>query len=199
MPRRELRHGAFAIRAVGPEHIEAIRQWRNAQIDVLRQSAPISPSQQEAYYATHVWPVMALDEPQNILLIFLEGERAIGYGGLVHIAWEHRRAEVSFLLDPVFVPEPDTYARYFSTYLDLLKELAFRDLGFRRLVTETYAMRTHHISVAEANGFRLEGVLKQHVVIDGKPVDSLIHGCLASEHRSRLDAELDFARDGKNT
>src|SRR5690606_14638788 len=79
MPRRELRHGAFAIRAVGPEHIEAIRQWRNAQIDVLRQSAPISPSQQEAYYATHVWPVMALDEPQNILLIFLEGERAIGY------------------------------------------------------------------------------------------------------------------------
>jgi len=180
MPRPALRRDALGIRAVAPEDIEAIRQWRNAQMDVLRQSAPISPEQQAAYYAAHIWPSMTLDRPQNILLTFLEGARAIGYGGLVHIAWEHRRAEVSFLLDPAFTTPPGTYARYFSVFLDLLRELAFDDLGLHRLFTETYALRTHHISVLEANGFRPEGVLKHHVMIEGRPVDSLIHGCLAS-------------------
>lgn len=180
MPRPELRRDAFSVRAVAPEHIEAIRLWRNAQMDVLRQVAPISPAQQEAYYAAHVWPAMALDEPQNILLTFFEGEQAIGYGGLVHMAWEHRRAEVSFLLDPALASAPETYARYFSAFLDLIKEFAFDDLGFHRLFTETYAMRAHHISVLEANGFRLEGVLKHHVMIGGRPVDSLIHGCITS-------------------
>lgn len=180
MPRRSLHRDTLGIRAVAPEDVEAIRLWRNAQMDVLRQSAPISPAQQEAYYAAHIWPAMALDCPQNILLTFLEDERAIGYGGLVHIAWEHRRAEVSFLLDPVLISAPETYARYFSVFLDLIKELAFDDLGLHRLFTETYALRTHHISVLEANGFRAEGLLKHHVVIDGSPVDSLIHGCLAS-------------------
>lgn len=163
---------------VQPQHIEAIRQWRNAQLSILRQSVPISPGQQAAYYAARVWPAMKQMQPADILLACLEDERLIGYGGLVHIAWEHRRAEVSFLLDPELARESDAYARYFGTFLDLMKALAFEDLGLGRIFTETYAMRTHHISVLEANGFRLEGRLRNHVIVDDRPMDALIHGCL---------------------
>ena len=107
----------------------------------------------------------------------------IGYGGLVHIAWEHRRAEISFLLDPARVAAPGSYAVDYANFLSLIKEIAFECLGLHRLFTETYATRTHHISVLEDSEFRHEGVLRDHVIIEGRPVDSLLHGCLKSHDK----------------
>lgn len=181
MPRAEIAAGRYAVRAVEPPHIEAIRQWRNAQIDVLRQAQPISPPQQAAYYAREIWPDKDAAEPRNILLIYLEDGRPIGYGGLVHIAWQHRRAEVSFLLDPAVAHDDDGKAALFARFLDLMKTLAFDDLRLARLHTETYAMRQAHIATLEACGFRREGCLRHHVWIEGRPTDALLHGCLAAE------------------
>jgi RimJ/RimL family protein N-acetyltransferase len=175
------RAGALSVRAVQLVDIEAIRQWRNAQIDVLRQSEPITPEQQEAYFATHIWPQFDSPQPDTILVSYREGDRLIGYGGLVHVAWAHQRAEVSFLLDPVHIRDDKTVARYFGAFLGLMKGLAFADLGLNRLCTETYAIRPHYIAMLEENGFRHEGVLRQHVWIDGQPVDSVLHGCLAGD------------------
>jgi RimJ/RimL family protein N-acetyltransferase len=180
LKRQHFEHQGYALLPVQPEHIEPIRLWRNAQMDVLRQSAPITAEQQLAYFDRHIWPTQALAQPANLLLALLHEGRLIGYGGLVHIAWEHRRAEVSFLLDAARIHSEAQYAADFSAFLSLLATVAFDDLGFRRLFTETYAMRLHHIAVLQANQFDLEGVLRQHVLIDGRPVDSLMHGRLAN-------------------
>ena len=181
MKRPVLRAGDLSVRAVQPAEIEAIRHWRNAQIDVLRQADPLSPEQQEAYFASHVWPQYAMPQPGTILLSYLEGDTLIGYGGLVHIAWPHRRAEISFLLDPAHTRNEAAYARYFGAFLALMKRLAFAELGLNRLFTETYATRPHHIAVLESAGFNREGVLRAHVIIDGQAVDSILHGCLSSD------------------
>lgn len=173
-----VRSGAFALTTVQDDHIEAIRHWRNAQMGVLRQAEPITTQQQVRYYSTCVWPTLADPRPANILLSLLEEGRPIGYGGLVHIAWEHRRAEVSFLLDEQFTWDPGVYAPYFSIFLNLVKRLAFDGMGMHRLFTETYATRTHHIEVLQANGFQFEGSMRHHVRIAGRWVDSLLHGCL---------------------
>jgi RimJ/RimL family protein N-acetyltransferase len=165
----------LTIRPVQQDDIEAIRRWRNAQLDVLRQSQPITRRQQERYYATHVWPSARTSQPRQILVSYFEGDRHIGYGGLVHIAWEHKRAEISFLLDP---SQAGNYRAYFSTFLRLIRRFAFEHLGIQRLFTETYAMRAEHMAVLEEAGFQREGVLRRHVLIGGKPVDSIIHGCL---------------------
>lgn len=179
-----VRDGPLFLTAVQPEHIEAIRRSRNAQMDVLRQSAPISAEEQAAYYAAQVWPEMARSQPRNILLAYLEGERLLGYGGLVHIAWEHRRAEVSFLLDPELAKIGETYGRYFTAFLRLIQSVGFDDLRLHRIFTETYATRAHHIAILESTGFRREGTMKDHVRIHGEPVDSLIHGCLAPARKA---------------
>lgn len=171
--------GDHAITGLQPVHTEAIRQWRNAQMDVLRQREPISPEQQRRYFDTEVWPTLRMPHPPQLLLSFSHAGRPIGYGGLVHIAWPHRRAEVSFLLDPARTADPAAYAADFGAFLTLLKQLAFGPLGLQRLWTETYATRGHHIGVLEANGFAFEGRLRRHVILDGQPVDSLLHGCLA--------------------
>lgn len=181
MPRPRLSAGPLWIGAVQPGDIEAIRLWRNAQMDVLRQSAPIAPDAQARYFAERIWPSLDLPQPGEILVSYREGDVLIGYGGLVHIAWEHGRAEISFLLDPAYLAPPEVYARYFAGFLGLIKRLAFDDLGLERLFTETYAIRTHHIAVLESAGLKREGVLRRHVRIAGEPVDSIMHGCLKDE------------------
>lgn len=163
------------------DHIERVRQWRNAQMDDLRQNHVITKSEQLEYYHKHIWPDIKNKYPKNILLSILLNEVLIGYGGLVHIAWEHQRAEVSFLLDPKYVCDIKRYTNIFSRYLKMIKKLAFKDLGLERLYGETYATRNTQIAILEAAGFVREGILKKHVVINGERVDAIIHGCLTTE------------------
>ncbi len=160
------------------EDLLSIMHWRNAQLKVLRQREPLTAEQQERYFQTVIAPSYAEKQPRQILFTYLHGQELIGYGGLVHIAWEDRRAEVSFLVDPERAADPSVYAQDFSLYLSLIQKTAFQHLGFTRLFTETYDIRSHHISILESSGFQLEGRLKAHVWIDGQPVDSLMHGCI---------------------
>ena len=181
LPRAAVSDGRHSIMTIQDAHIELIRQWRNAQMDVLRQKEPLTEEGQTSYYSRCIWPTLVERHPANILLAFLEDERLVGYGGLVHISWPDQRAEVSFLLKPALASNAADYEARFSAFLSLLKQLAFGDLGIERLWTETFASRGHHIAVLEANGFRPEGCLRGHVRIAGARLDSLLHGCLANE------------------
>lgn len=184
LPREVFRCGDYRVRAVQDGHIEAIRQWRNAQMDVLRQGTPIEPAEQQAYFARAIWPGMAEARPETILFSLFHGDACIGYGGLVHIAWAHRRAELSFLLEPARARDEACYRADFPAFIHLMKEVAFAALGLNRLWTETYAIRPLHIGLLEANGLVREGVMRQHIWLDGRPVDALIHGCLRDEHEA---------------
>lgn len=173
----------MSLSAVQPEHIESIRVWRNAQMDVLRQSAVITPEAQQTYFETVIWPDYESAQPKQLLVSIFRDHRHIGYGGLVHISWPDLRGEVSFLLNPDLTSDASTYDSIFSGYLELIKILAFNDLGLKRLYTETYAHRTAHIGILERSGFHSEGRLRGHVRIDGLPVDSLIHGLTTYDER----------------
>jgi RimJ/RimL family protein N-acetyltransferase len=172
-------NGVFSLIAIQDSHIEHIREWRNDQIDVLRQVEPIEKIQQVEYFQKNIWPTMTESCPKNILLSYLENGQLIGYGGLVHIAWEHQRAEVSFLLNTLLTKDVTLYNSHFAEFLRLLKKLAFGCLAFRKLHTETYEFRSNTIRVLEESGFVLEGRLHAHVLINGEPVTSLVHGCHA--------------------
>ena len=183
LPIKSYRRGEYEIVAVQPEHIDLIRQWRNSQLNVLRQIRPISEQQQEKYFTENIWPSMLSSTPTTILMSYLHKAEPIGYGGLVQIAWEDLRAEVSFLVAPERAAIPEIYAEDFRRFLGLLKCLAFDGLGFNRLFTETYDIRQMHIEILEVSGFVREGVMRQHVRIDGRFTDSIIHGCLNNDER----------------
>jgi RimJ/RimL family protein N-acetyltransferase len=77
--------------------------------------------------------------------------------------------------------EQATVDRLFSDHLTQIKQLAFRDLGLRRLSTEIFAHLTNIIPLLERNGFVREGRMCERVLVNGVPTDSLIHGCLAHD------------------
>jgi RimJ/RimL family protein N-acetyltransferase len=168
----------YTLRPVARDDLAAIMHWRNEQLDVLRGRAPLTPADQDAYWRDVVEPGFSEDRPRQILLTYLHGAGRIGYGGLVHIAWEDRRAEVSFLDAPERAADPAVYGRDLSTWLRLLRRVAFGGLGLQRLFTETYDLRPQHVALLEAGGFEPEGRMRRHVIIRGRPVDSLLHGCL---------------------
>jgi len=178
LPRQQVKLDNYRLMVIQEDHIESIRLWRNAQIDVLRQGSLISPKQQLEYFERNIWPTLSYEQPNNILMSLLYDNQLIGYGGLVHIGWEHSRAEVSFLLSPNRVKVAKLYRCDFTSFLRLIRQVAFNDLNLHRLYTETYDIRPLHIEILEANGFVREGVFNDHVRINGYPINSIFHGLL---------------------
>jgi RimJ/RimL family protein N-acetyltransferase len=171
----------YSICSIREQDIMLIKDWRNLQIDILRQQSHISIDEQINYFNTYIWPTFALKQPKQILMSFICKNKLIGYGGLVHISWEDKRCELSFLLNPER-HESLQYDADFSAFITLMKVMAFKDLNFHRIFTETFNIRDWHISILEKNGFVREGVLKDHVIINGQYVDSIIHVCLDNEN-----------------
>ena len=169
--------GSLRIRPIHWEDREHIRRWRNAQIDVLRQAEPLSVVEQDRYFLEVVAPQLEMAHPPQILWAFEEDGVLIGYGGLVHIQWADRRAEVSFLTDEARLA-PETFTRDWNGFLSLLASTASDALGFHKLTTETYEIRPLVIDILESNGFVREGTHPDHHRVDGRWVASLSHGLL---------------------
>ena len=168
----------YSLVTIREEDLLIIKDWRNKQIDVLRQKAPLTDEDQMVYYHQVIKPSFTQESPSLILFSYLLKNQCIGYGGLTNIDWEVPRAEISFLMNPERINDTSLYQKEFTVFLKLLKKAAFEDLGMNRLFTETYDIRPTHIATLELNGFKREGRMKNHVMAQGRLVDSLIHGCL---------------------
>jgi RimJ/RimL family protein N-acetyltransferase len=175
----------YSIAPLREADIFLIKKWRNEQMDILRQAQEISDIEQQQYYDNVIAKLFVQDQPQQLLFSFFCKNILIGYGGLVYIKWHDKRAEVSFLLDTEYVLSNDKYKVDFLNFLELMKQLSFKSLDLNRLFTETYDIRDHHISCLESSGFVLEGVLKEHVIIDTTPTDALIHGYLKKYYHEK--------------
>lgn len=172
----QFEHPPYRLVPLRYEDIYKIMHWRNAQMDVLRQSVLLTEETQAHYYQHVVEPTFTENHPKQILFSLLHNNHCIGYGGLVHIDWTARRGEVSFLVDPKRIDHPKQYREDFSNFLSLIKQVAFNDLNFHKIFTETFDVRPLHIAVLEDNKFVQEGRLKKHVLVDDQFVDSIIHG-----------------------
>jgi RimJ/RimL family protein N-acetyltransferase len=181
MPRSIINSGQFRLKSVEPNEIESIRLWRNSQMDILRQSRPISSEDQKQYFESKIWTETTSNAPKQILVSFYKSESFIGYGGLVNISWHNLTSEISFLLNPELENDQKTRKFLFINFLHLICILAFEDLGLFRLFTETYSTRVSHIATLEEYGFYKEGSMREHIIINGQRFNSLLHGLLRTE------------------
>jgi len=174
----------YQIVAIRPDDKEQIRLWRNSQLDILRQSAPLTQEDQKSYFDQIVIPSFSQENPAQILFSFLFQGTLIGYGGITHINWKAKRGEVSFLLDPKIEEGSNQFTSCFSHFLTLLIQVAFSDLGFNKLEAEVFEFRPQVPNILEEFGFQLEAKLKDHEFKANKLIDSLIYGLL---HNPRVE------------
>lgn len=163
----------YALVPIRHEDRYLIMQWRNEQMYHLRQNAPLTKEQQDLYFNTVVAELFEQERPGQILFSYLENEKCIGYGGLVHIDWVHQNAEISFIMDTRL--EASSFEWHWKNYLPLIEEIAFSELKLHKVFTYAYNLRPLLYTALEASGYSREAVLKEHCYFDGRFVDVVIH------------------------
>src|SRR5690606_17653864 len=132
----------------------------------LRQNKPLTEKDQTNYFENVVTRLFEQEQPSQILFSYLHNDKCIGYGGLVHINWIDKNAEVSFIMDTAL--EKDFFEFHWKTYLQLLKETAFKDLGLHKIFTYAFDLRPRLYSALNQADFIHEATLKQHCSFEGK-------------------------------
>lgn len=166
-------HGRYSLVPIRMEDRYDIMQWRNEQIYHLRQAKPLSQEDQDAYFENVVAKLFDKEQPNQILFSFLEDGVCIGYGGLVHINWLDKNAEISFIMDTCL--EKDRFQEIWQPYLKLIEEVAFIDLSLHKIYTYAFDLRPHLYEALTNKGFFEDARLEEHTIFEGKTIDVLIH------------------------
>ncbi len=150
-----------------------IMKWRNEQIYHLRQNKLLTETDQNWYFEQVVAKLFDEDQPNQILFSLLEEDKCIGYGGLVHINWVDRNAEISFIMNTEL--ESDRFEEIWVEYLKLLDFVALDTLGLHKIYTYAFDLRPHIYPIFESSGYVKDAVLKEHCLFNGKFLDVVIH------------------------
>lgn len=150
-----------------------ILKWRNDQIYHLRQNSILTKLDQEKYFKNIISKIFQEEEPKQILFSFLKNKKCIGYGGLVHINWIDRHAEISFIMNTQL--EKYFFAHNWKIFLTLLEKVAFNDLNFHKIFTLAFDVRPHLYKAIEESNYSKEAILKDHYFYNNKFYDAIIH------------------------
>ena len=171
------KNGPYSLVPIRDEDKFEIMKWRNEQIDILRQKQLLTAVMQENYFKTVVKNLFNQNQPDQLLWSFFKNDMLIGYGGLVHIDWENKNGEISFLLETKRSKISEYFVNDFTVYLNFVKEIAREQLKFIKIYTYAYDMRTNLYDVLLQSNFIEEARLKSHVIINNKDYDVFIHSC----------------------
>ena len=163
----------FKIVPIRYEDRMDILKWRNEQIYHLRQSAPLTKENQENYFKNIVAKLFSQENPSQLLFSYLKDDVCIGYGGLVHINWLDKNAEISFIMNTEL--ETNFFDLHWEIFLGLIDKVAFVDLELHKIFTFAFDIRPHLYSVFERAGFSKDAILKEHCLFEGEYKDVIIH------------------------
>ena len=163
----------FSIVPIRYEDRMAILKWRNEQIYHLRQDEPLTESDQEYYFNSVVNKLFEQEKPNQLLFSFIKNGLCIGYGGLVHMNWIDKNAEISFIMNTKL--EKKYFSIHWKIFLKLIEKVAFIELKFHKIFTFAFDLRPHLYAPIEDSGFVKEVKLKEHCFFNGKYKDIIIH------------------------
>ena len=107
--------------------------------------------------------------------------RHIGNVRLGPIRAEHRLAELS-----LYIGDRAAWGRgYGGETVALVTRFAFEALHLNKTMGRSYAANEASIRAFLRAGYRQEGRLRAHYLLDGKPMDLVVMGCTAGDYRAR--------------
>lgn len=172
----EFTNGDYKIVPLRYEDGIDIMKWRNEQIYHLRQDKPIVKKNQIHYFDTVVAKLFSQAAPNQILFSYLKNDMCIGYGGLVHINWLDKNAEISFIMKTSL--EKEYFDELWSKFLNMLEQVAFKELKLHKIYVYAFDLRPHLYTTLENNKFLKEAVLKEHCFYENEFIDVVIHSKL---------------------
>ncbi len=173
---QNFRLGNYSLVPIRDEDKYLIMKWRNEQIYHLRQQVQLTYQDQEKYFSDVISKLFDLNQPSQVLFSYLKDGECIGYGGLVHINWTDRNAEISFIMDTAL--ESKEFEKNWLIYLTLLKRIAYQHLRLHKIYTYAFDLRPRLYDTLNKAGFIQEARLKEHCLFEEKYIDVVIHSAL---------------------
>jgi RimJ/RimL family protein N-acetyltransferase len=173
LKKQSFSRGEYKLVPIRLEDRYDIMKWRNEQIYHLRQNKPLTEEEQDRYFNTIVTELFSQEKPDQILFSYIESDKCIGYGGLVHINWVDKNAEISFIMNTSL--QKDFFEFHWTTYLGLIEEVSFVELGMHKIYTYAFDLRPQLYSALEKAKYSKEAVLFQHAYFEGSFIDIIIH------------------------
>ncbi len=164
--------GSYKISPLRYQDRYKIMKWRNEQMYHLRQNELLTKSNQDKYFKEIVLKTFDQDNPDQILFSYLEQDNCIGYGGLVHINWTDKNAEISFIMETKL--ENDFFSFHWNCFLKMIQRVAFQDLQLHKVFIYAFDVRPHLYDAIKTSGFYKEAVLKEHCLFNEKFIDVVI-------------------------
>jgi RimJ/RimL family protein N-acetyltransferase len=171
--KQDYRYGEYKIVPIRFEYRYLIMKWRNEQMYHLRQNKTLTTKQQDDYFKEVVAQLFRKKQPEQLLFSYLKNDKCIGYGGLVHINWEEKTAELSFIMQTDL--EKNEFDLHWHNFIKMIEKVAFYDLNFNSIFTYAYNLRPHLYPMLEKAGFIQINKLPNELQIEGKAIDVIIH------------------------
>ena len=193
---QEFTNGNYRLVPLRDEDKYSIMQWRNDQMEILRQNEPLTREKQERYFKSVVDKLFGQVHPDQLLFSFLENDILIGYGGLVHIDWSAKNAEISFLTETGRSQNKTQFISDWVNYLKIVKKMAEVQLGLKKIYTYSYDVRPQLYQALAESNFVEEERMKHKVKIGDTMRDVVINSFyfeeLSFRPATRDDVDLYF-------
>lgn len=167
----------LSIVPANPNHAEAWYSWR--QDPEAKKYNPFAPSSIEALrerLSKASSAISQFDKAENFIWLLKEGEEVVGNLSLHNINRMMLTAEIGYMISP------QARGKGFATYcVRYLTQLCFEKTPLRKLIAYVHEDNIPSARVLEKNGYKAEGLLREHYLIDGKPENEIIFGILAKE------------------
>ena len=167
------------LRPVEQDDLDRCRRWVNDQTIrpfIVRQ-APVGQIEEQKWQDNRSQGPFPSDI--TLAIVLKKSHRHIGNMGLHGIDWVNRRATTGALIG-----EKDCQDKgYGSEAKALVLRYCFDTLGMHRISSNVLANNARSRAYLLRSGYREEGVLREFMFRDGKWVDDIQMGLLASEWR----------------
>lgn len=165
--------GDYRLLPIRYEDRLQIMRWRNDQIYHLRQKAKLTAKDQDLYFENILLKEFNKKQPCQILFSLLRKDKLIGYGGLVHINWKLKDAEISFLMNTSL--EKNSFNKLWCIFLKLIEKVAFEKLHLYRIFTYSFNLRPNLYDILNELSYIEERRLKNSYQYKNKYFDAIIN------------------------
>lgn len=171
------------LRPIETEDLERCRRWVNdpeVRQFILRQT-PLDDVGEQTWHTSRDRKPFPSDI--TLALVLKKKDRHIGTVGLHNIDWINRNAVTGAVIG-----EADCRDKgYGSEAKALILRYAFDTLGMHRISSNVFSTNPRSLAYLKKSGYQEEGVRRQHRFQQGKWIDDIQLGILASEWRALQD------------
>lgn len=166
----------IVLRAIEAEDLPLLHEWSNdpeVAHGLGDVNFPSSFRQQEQWFER-----MQSDKHTIRLAIQVKDGPLIGYTGFWSIHWRDRRAEHGIVIGDRTISGKG----YGKEAIFACARYAFEEMGLYRLDATILETNQASVKAYQACGFQIEGLLRQHALREGKRVNRIILGLLATDY-----------------